>query len=130
MSHPAVPPPPSETAMRTIGSDVHGNGNLLGSITRPAEAVKPIILELAIRAMEELMTMTQVGAPLWLGEVDGTSFLLSMDEYSRTFLMGLGPKPDGFRTEASKDTSLVPMNYMSIVEMFMTEVKSLLNQSN
>ncbi|KAL1220430.1 Homeobox-leucine zipper protein HDG3 [Cardamine amara subsp. amara] len=125
MSHPQmshlVQPPPSESGMRTIGRDVYGNGSFLGSLVGPDDADKPLIIELAIRAMEELMTMSQVVEPLWMGGVNGSSLVLNLEEYSRTFQMGLGPRLNEFRTEASRDTAIVPMNSMHIVEGLMNE---------
>lgn len=128
MSCPVMPPPihrprPSEFGMGSMGRDVYGNGgNLPREITGPADADKPIIIELAVGAMEELMVMAQVGEPLWMGEVNGTSLALNLDEYTKTFRKGLGPRLIGFRTEASRETALVAMNPAGIVEMLMQEV--------
>lgn len=123
MSLPA-PPRSWELGMVTVGRDnVYGNGeNLWRSITGPTDADKPMIIELAVEAMEELMRMAQVGEPLWMGGVHGTSLVLNLDEYTRAFPKGIGPRPNRFRSEASRDTAMVLMNHMNIVKMLMDVV--------
>lgn len=126
MSHPGmsppIPPPTFEFGMGSDGRDVYGNvGNHSRETTGPADN-KPIIMELAVGAMEEFLVMAQVAEPLWMGGLDGTSLALNLDEYTRTFRKGLGPRLNGFQTEASRETGLVAMCPIGIVEMLMDEV--------
>ncbi|CAK9142742.1 unnamed protein product [Ilex paraguariensis] len=103
-----------------IGGDIlYGAGDLLRSISGPSEADKPMIIELAVAAMEELIRMAQVGEPLWLQGIDGTNSLLNEEEYIRTFPRGIGPTPIGFKCEASRETAVVIMNHLSLVEILM-----------
>lgn len=106
------------------GGDMYGGaaGDLLRSISGPTEADKPIIIELAVAAMEELIGMAQMGEPLWLTTLDGTT-VLNEDEYIRSFPRGIGPKPVGFKCEASRETAVVIMNHVNLVEILMDVVR-------
>ncbi|KAK7257530.1 hypothetical protein RIF29_31570 [Crotalaria pallida] len=101
------------------GGDLFGSGDLLRSISGPTEADKPIIIELAVAAMEELIGMAQMNEPLWLTTQDGSSTVLNEDEYIRSFPRGIGPKPAGFKCEASRETTVVIMNHVNLVEILM-----------
>ncbi|KAH1142490.1 hypothetical protein AAZX31_12G095800 [Glycine max] len=124
---PSLPPRPLELGVGGagfggqpgIGVDMYGAGDLLRSISGPTEADKPIIIELAVAAMEELIGMAQMGEPLWLTTLDGTSTMLNEDEYIRSFPRGIGPKPSGFKCEASRETAVVIMNHVNLVEILM-----------
>ena len=104
------------------GGDMYGAGDLLRSISGPTEADKPMIIELAVAAMEELIGMAQMGEPLWLTTLDGTTTVLNEDEYIRSFPRGIGPKPNGFKCEASRETAVVIMNHVNLVEILMDVV--------
>lgn len=127
---PSLPPRPLEIGVGGagfggqpgIGVDMYGAGDLLRSISGPTEADKPIIIELAVAAMEELIGMAQMGEPLWLTTLDGTSTMLNEDEYIRSFPRGIGPKPSGFKCEASRETAVVIMNHVNLVEILMDVV--------
>jgi len=126
---PTLPPRPLELGVGAgfggqpgIGVDMYGAGDLLRSISGPTEADKPIIIELAVAAMEELIGMAQMGDPLWLTTLDATSTILNEDEYIRSFPRGIGPKPTGFKCEASRETAVVIMNHVSLVEILMDVV--------
>lgn len=127
---PSLPPRPLELGVGGagfggqpgIGVDMYGAGDLLRSISGPTEADKPIIIELAVAAMEELIGMAQMGEPLWLTTLDGTSTMLNEDEYIRSFPRGIGPKPSGFKCEASRETAVVIMNHVNLVEILMDVV--------
>ncbi|CAN1124157.1 Homeobox-leucine zipper protein HDG2 [Linum perenne] len=104
------------------GVDMYGGGagDLLRSISGPVEADKPIIIELAVAAMEELVRMAQMGEPLWMmNGMDGSDPVLNEDEYLRSFSRGIGPKPNGFKSEASRETAVVIMNHVNLVEYLM-----------
>ncbi|KAL5573311.1 hypothetical protein UlMin_022908 [Ulmus minor] len=92
---------------------------LRAPISGPSEADKPLIIELAVAAMEELIRMAQVNEPLWIPSMDGTNIVLNEEEYNHTFSRGIGPKPSGFNTEASRETAVVIMNHISLVEILM-----------
>uniref|UniRef100_A0A6N2MB30 Homeobox domain-containing protein n=1 Tax=Salix viminalis TaxID=40686 RepID=A0A6N2MB30_SALVM len=89
------------------------------SINAPTEADKPMIIELAVAAMEELVRMAQMDEPLWMSSLDGTNSVLNEDEYVRIFPRGIGPKPTGFKCEASRESAVVIMNHINLVEYLM-----------
>ncbi|MBA0772880.1 hypothetical protein Gotri_008195 [Gossypium trilobum] len=112
-------PRPLDFGSQTGSGEMYGAGELLRSINAPAEADKPMIIELAVAAMEELVRMAQMGEPLWMTSLDGSTSVLNEEEYIRTFPRGIGPKPTGFKCEASKETCVVIMNHISLVEILM-----------
>ncbi|KHG02173.1 Homeobox-leucine zipper protein HDG2 [Gossypium arboreum] len=112
-------PRPFEFGAQPGTGDMYGAGDLLRSISSPSEADKPIIIELAVAAMEELVRMAQMGEPLWMTSLDGTTYVLNEEEYIRTFPRGIGPKPTGFKCEASRETAVVIMNHINLVEILM-----------
>lgn len=138
---PSLPPPPRPLELGVsagfggqpgIGVDnVYGGGVggdlLLRSISGPTEADKPIIIELAVAAMEELIGMAQMDEPLWLTTLDGTATnVLNEEEYIRSFPRGIGPKPTGFKCEASRETAVVIMNHVNLVEILMDVVYNIM----
>jgi homeobox-leucine zipper protein len=80
-----------------------------------------VVVELAVAAMEELVRMARMDAPLWTAE--GT---LDEDEYARMFgpRSGLGPKQYGLVSEASRDAAVVIMTPASLVEILMDVVSN------
>lgn len=118
---PSVTPPSS----LDLGNAFGNNGEVLrSSFNGPTEAEKPFIIELAVAAMEEFIQMAQMGEPLWLPSIDRRTNFLNEEEYVRLFPLGIGPKLEGFKTEASKDTAVVFMNHIKLVEILMDAVHS------
>jgi homeobox-leucine zipper protein len=85
-----------------------------------------MIIELAVAAMEELIRMAQMDEPLWMNSLDGIDAVLNEDEYIRIFPHGIGPKPTGFKCEASRESAVVIMNHINLVEYLMDVVSFLL----
>ena len=90
-------------------------------LSMPSEADKPIIVELAVAAMEELTRLAQSGEPLWVSR-DHSMEILNEDEYLWTFPMGIGPKPSGLKTETSKESTMVIMSHLKLVAILMDVV--------
>ncbi|CAN6690058.1 unnamed protein product [Malus baccata var. baccata] len=104
-----------------VGEMYGSSSDLLRSVSVLTEADKPMIVELAVAAMEELIRMAEAGDPLWVPG-DHNSIhqeILNEDEYLRTFPRGIGPKPLGLKSEASRETALVIMNHVNLVEILM-----------
>ncbi|KAF3451685.1 hypothetical protein FNV43_RR07781 [Rhamnella rubrinervis] len=99
--------------------EMYGAGDLLRSVSVPSEADKPMIVELAVAAMEELMRTAQAGEPLWVTVGGNSTEILNEDEYLRTFPRGIGPKPLGLKSEASRESAVVIMNHINLVEILM-----------
>lgn len=106
-------------AQTGIGGEVYGAADLLRSVSGPTDADKPVIIELAVAAMEELIRIAQTGEPLWIPSTENSAELLSEEEYGRTFPRGIGPKPLGLKSEASRETAVVIMNHINLVEILM-----------
>ncbi|KAJ3698612.1 hypothetical protein LUZ61_002317 [Rhynchospora tenuis] len=102
-----------------IGNEIFGAGDLLRSMPGQSDIEKPMVIELAVAAMEELLRMAQIGEPLWTQGIDGSTETLNEDEYVRMFPRGIGPKPLGFKSEASRETAVVIMNHINLVEILM-----------
>ncbi|GAV85193.1 Homeobox domain-containing protein/START domain-containing protein [Cephalotus follicularis] len=98
--------------------NMYGAGELLRSVSGSVEAEKPMIVELAVAAMEELVKMAHDGEPLWVPGENSTE-ILNENEYFRTFPRGIGPKPLGLKSEASRETTIVIMNHTNLVEILM-----------
>ncbi|KAL9287647.1 putative transcription factor & lipid binding HD-SAD family [Arabidopsis thaliana] len=98
--------------------EMFGSSDILRSVSIPSEADKPMIVELAVAAMEELVRMAQTGDPLWVSN-DNSVEILNEEEYFRTFPRGIGPKPIGLRSEASRESTVVIMNHINLIEILM-----------
>ncbi|XP_027159776.1 homeobox-leucine zipper protein MERISTEM L1-like [Coffea eugenioides] len=128
LSYPHLPPGASRSLDLGVGNygaqsgmigEIYGAGDLLRSVSGPTEADKPMVIELAVAAMEELVRMAQAGEPLWVPSGDNSTETLSEDEYVRAFPRGIGPKPLGLKSEASRESAVVIMNHINLVEILM-----------
>ena len=116
------------------GAAAYGATDMFGSVAAGAagdllrgavqsDADKPMIVELAVTAMEELVRMAQLDEPLWNAPgLDGSAETLNEEEYARMFPGGLGLKQHGFKSEASRDSSVVIMTHANLVEILMDVV--------
>ncbi|KAF2534426.1 hypothetical protein F2Q70_00032875 [Brassica cretica] len=98
--------------------DMYGTSDIMRSVSIHNDADKPMIVELAVAAMEELVRMAQTSDPLWVSS-DSAVEILNEEEYFRTFPRGIGPKPLGLRSEASRESTVVIMNHINLVEILM-----------
>jgi homeobox-leucine zipper protein len=103
-----VSPSNRQTSMVTTGFD------------RSVE--RSMFLELALAAMDELVKMAQTSDPLWIRSVEGGREILNHEEYMRTFTPCIGLKPNGFVSEASRETGTVIINSLALVETLMDSV--------
>ncbi|WOK95180.1 homeobox-leucine zipper protein ROC5-like [Canna indica] len=101
--------------------------NPLGSITAPlGKNMDPLmggersmLLELALAAMEELVAMSQMDEPLWIPSSDGGADSLNYEQYHQTFRCITGLSPVGYVSEASRETGMVIINSLALVETLM-----------
>ncbi|KAK3038084.1 hypothetical protein RJ639_031638 [Escallonia herrerae] len=84
---------------------------------------RSMYLELALAAMDELVKMAQTDDPLWLRNLEGGKEVVNLEEYLRTFSPCIGLKPNGFVTEASRETGMVIINSLALVETLMDSNK-------
>ncbi|PON62678.1 Octamer-binding transcription factor [Trema orientale] len=80
---------------------------------------RSMYLELALAAMDELVKMAQTDEPLWIRSLEGGREVLNQEEYMRSFTPCIGMKPNGFVTEASRETGVVIINSLALVETLM-----------
>ncbi|KAG2725099.1 hypothetical protein I3760_01G050600 [Carya illinoinensis] len=80
---------------------------------------RSMFLELALAAMDELVKMAQADENLWVRSLEGRREMLNLEEYMRTFTPCIGMKPNGFVTEASRETGMVIINSLALVETLM-----------
>ncbi|EPS72090.1 hypothetical protein M569_02668, partial [Genlisea aurea] len=125
---PHLPPGASRTLDLGVGSfgpqsgitgEIYGASDLLRSVSGPSDADKPVIIELAVAAMEELIRMAHSGEPLWISNTENSCETLSEEDYVRVFPRGIGPRPLGLKSEASRESAVVIMNHVNLVEILM-----------
>ncbi|KAI0494042.1 hypothetical protein KFK09_024173 [Dendrobium nobile] len=110
------------TALTAMGG---GDNYTAGSsMLQPARAVlagseRSMLLELALAAMDELVKLAQMDAPFWIPNIDGRGEVLNLDEYSRSLHRCVGPKPAEFVSEATRETGIVLINSMILIDSFM-----------
>ncbi|KAI9176820.1 hypothetical protein LWI28_007562 [Acer negundo] len=80
---------------------------------------KPKIFQLAVAAMEELVRMAEIGEPLWTRNYLNGTTVLNENEYIQTLPRWIRTKPVGFQREASRETVVVLMNRVNIIEILM-----------
>ncbi|XP_049365416.1 homeobox-leucine zipper protein MERISTEM L1-like [Solanum verrucosum] len=128
LTYPNLPIGPTRSLDIGVGSfgpqtglvgEMYSAGDLLRSVSGPIDADKPMIIELAVAAMEEFVRMAQTGEPLWITGPDNYMETLCEEEYVRTFPRGIGPKSLGLTTEASRESAVVIMNHINLVEILM-----------
>lgn len=86
------------------------------------EMDKPIIIETAVVAMDELMELLRMTDPVWVTSPTDGRYMLHRDSYDKLF-----PKPNHFksataRMESSKDSGEVAMAAMHLVDMLLDSV--------
>ena len=90
---------------------------------------RSMFLEVALAAMDELVKMAQTGESLWIRSLEvGGREVLNHEEYMRTFTTPcIGMRPNGFVSEASRETGMVIINSLALVETLMDAVSYILN---
>ncbi len=85
------------------------------------EAEKPLVVDLAVKTMEELLRMAQADQHLWMPIDSVNKELLNYKEYTLQFPRGIGfTRPHtGLKTEATRETGPVMSNAVSLVETLM-----------
>lgn len=83
---------------------------------------RSMYLELALAAMDELVKLAQTDAPLWIRPLEGSHEIMNEDEYSRIITPCIGLKPNDYVSEASRETGMVIINSLALVETLMDSV--------
>ncbi|XP_059453579.1 homeobox-leucine zipper protein HDG11-like [Corylus avellana] len=85
---------------------------------------KSSMTDIAANAMEELLRLLQTNEPLWMKSAADGRDVINLDSYERIF-----PRPNAnlkdphLRIEASRDSGVVIMNGLALVDMFMDSNK-------
>ncbi|XP_062159674.1 homeobox-leucine zipper protein HDG11-like [Alnus glutinosa] len=85
---------------------------------------KSVMTDIAANAMEELLRLLQTNEPLWMKSATDGRDVINIDSYERIF-----PRPNAnlkdphLRIEASRDSGVVIMNGLALVDMFMDSKK-------
>ncbi|CAK9198064.1 unnamed protein product [Sphagnum troendelagicum] len=82
------------------------------------EAEKPLVVDLAVTAMEELLRMAQADQHLWMPVDSDNKELLNYEEHALQFPRGIGfaGPHTGLKTEATRETGPVMSDAVSLVE--------------
>lgn len=94
----------------------------MGMLGGEIQFERPMFIDLALAAMDELVKMAQADTPLWIKSSEGGKETLNLEEYMRTFPPCMGTKPNGFVTEATRATCTVIINSLALVETLMDTV--------
>lgn len=88
------------------------------------EEEKSIAMELAISSMDELVKMCRLNEPLWIHNSENGKQFLNLDEHARMFAWPLNFKQHSteLRTEATRDSAVVIMNSITLVDAFLDAV--------
>lgn len=87
---------------------------------------KPLVLDLAMTAADQLTRMCHTSGPLWVRNTGDGTEVLDLDEHGRMFPWPIDSKEQHmeFRTEATRDSALVIMNSITLVDAFLDAVSS------
>ncbi|KAI8536604.1 hypothetical protein RHMOL_Rhmol10G0270500 [Rhododendron molle] len=94
------------------------------------EMEKSVMIETAVGAMGELLRLLRVNEPVWVKSSADGRYILHRDSYNKLF-----PKLNHFtnstaRIESSKDSGVVAMSAIHLVDMFLDSVKPLSHALN
>lgn len=101
---------------------MHGIRSPMGLLGNDVQFERSMLIDLALAAMGELIKMAQADGPLWIKSLDGQQEVLNHEEYARLFSPCIGPKPAGYVTEATRETGIVIINSVALVETLMDAV--------
>ncbi|CAA0216105.1 unnamed protein product [Arabidopsis thaliana] len=90
-----------------------------------SEMDKSLMTNIAVTAMEELLTLLQTNEPLWI-KTDGCRDVLNLENYENMFPRSStsGGKKNNLRMEASRSSGVVFTNAITLVDMLMNSAKS------
>ncbi|KAK9051429.1 hypothetical protein SSX86_028056 [Deinandra increscens subsp. villosa] len=84
---------------------------------------RSMYLELALAAMDELVKLAQTDEPLWIRSLEVGREILNQSEYSRVITPCIGHKPNEYVSEASRESGMVIINSLALVETLMDSNK-------
>ncbi|KAK9284785.1 hypothetical protein L1049_023962 [Liquidambar formosana] len=87
------------------------------------EMEKSLMAETAMSAMDELIRLLRINEPLWIKSSTDGKYVLHRESYEKIFPRANHFKSSNSRAESSKDSCLVTMNGMHLVDMFLDSNK-------
>ncbi|XP_052179197.1 homeobox-leucine zipper protein ROC2-like [Diospyros lotus] len=88
------------------------------------QARQQLIRVTADSAMEELIALACIGAPLWIADSFGSNtYVINEEEYHRTFPQAIWPELIGFKCESSRETAVVMISPPKLVEILMDKFR-------
>ncbi|XP_078154624.1 homeobox-leucine zipper protein ROC5-like isoform X3 [Carex rostrata] len=117
------------TSLPALNDYPNNASSPLGTVITPARGgvdkslERSMLLELALAATDELVKMAQMEEPLWIPCLEGGKETLNYEEYLRGFNRCIGVKPVGFMSEATRETGVVIINSMALVETLMDSAR-------
>lgn len=85
---------------------------------------KSILVDTASRALDELLELLRVNEPLWVKSQTTGKYILHLERYTKIFPKSSHFKRSGVHVESSKDSVVVPMPALDLVEMFLDMVNA------
>lgn len=89
------------------------------------EMEKAIMLETAAGAMDELIRLLRISEPVWIKSPADGRYVLHRDSYERMFPRANHLRNATARIESSKDSGMVAMSGMHLIEMIIDSVSTL-----
>jgi homeobox-leucine zipper protein len=83
---------------------------------------KALMLETADSAMDELIRLLRINEPLWIKSPADGRYVLHRDSYEKIFPRANHFKNSSARVESSKDSGMVTLSGMHLVEMILDSV--------
>ncbi len=83
---------------------------------------KALMLETAYSAMDELIRLLRINEPLWIKSPADGRYVLHRDSYEKIFPRANHFKNSSARVESSKDSGMVTLSGMHLVEMILDSV--------
>ncbi|KAG2715294.1 hypothetical protein I3760_03G069400 [Carya illinoinensis] len=84
---------------------------------------KALMLETAAGAMDELIRLLQINEPLWIKSLDDGRYVLHHENYGKLFPRINHFKNSSARVESSKDSDVVTVSGMHLLEMILDSEK-------
>lgn len=85
---------------------------------------KALMLETAASAMDELVRLLRINEPLWIKTLDDGRYVLHHESYEKIFPRIGHFKNSSARVESSKDSDIVTVGGMHLVEMILDSVSA------
>lgn len=115
-------------AMGTANLDLDLCSGPLDNISLPfqfkgiTDLEKTFMIETATNGMDELIRLLRIDEPLWNKSLTDGRYVINRDSYEKICIRANHFKSSSARFESSKDSRIVNMNAMQLVDMFLDSV--------